>query len=187
MRTWAEGRAVKPLGHGPKVTVRGRARQSPANPLGWRLLWQENGAFVMCPRSRIFATGVLGGALVLLAAGSARARDGGLDAGVTEDAAKTDGGDAGAHPAACIAIGNPCTKTDVCCEADAGAYCGEFGGQEEYACGLAASSNKLSNGCAVGITRAGGGDGGRWLGLLCLAVATGWRRRRPGRRVSPAP
>lgn len=136
----------------------------------------------MCLRSRLFATGILGAALVLLAAGSAHAGDGGVDARVTQDAARTDGGEAGAPAATCILIGNPCVKTDVCCEADAGAYCGEFGGQEQYACGLATSANKLSSGCSVSATGAVDMKGGALLGLLCLAIATRQGKRRPRNR-----
>jgi hypothetical protein len=136
-------------------------------------------------RSRLFAAGFLGAALVFLAAGSAHARDGGADAGAKEDAAPVDDGGTGAHTI-CIAIGNPCTPTDTCCEADAGAYCGEFGGQENYACGLSSGSNRLATGCSVAAIGATGLTGGIGLGLLGLAIGAGLCRRRPRHGSSPA-
>jgi hypothetical protein len=151
--------------------------------------------------------GLVFGGLLFVAPHSARAGDAGGDAEPMSDAkasgsdAKTSDEDAEASldaktseedatpdapflrsdaPTGCIAEGEPCTKSERCCQVEA--YCGSFGGVgASLVCGLN-SSNSLSTGsCATTSHSSGDGlwfDGLSALSVLAATIAFARRRAR---------
>lgn len=144
----------------------------------------------MRPFSRFVTAGMACATVLLLPPGAARAGDGGShhadaaeEAGEHADTSRprTDATPDGA--ATCIAVGEPCTHGETCCNESA--YCGSFGGAGgSLVCGLDSANNLSTGSCSA--TGVPGAEGAWLVGAVGLAIAAGVRRkRRAPSRLSP--
>ena len=129
--------------------------------------------------SRFLISCIAGACFVPLSIDSARASDSGTDASADDASLALEASvvlDAAADAApACIAVGQPCTTHETCCNESA--YCGSFGGAGgALACGID-NPNELSTG-SCGVTAPGRGDGLGVLAMLGLVVCVSVHRKR---------
>jgi len=149
------------------------------------------------PASRILAAVIVTVLLAFAPRSAAAADDGGPDASMTgtgadattpasdaqestSDARHDDTDahelvDASPDAAVCIAVGQPCSMHETCC--NNAAYCGAFGASGgSLVCGLD-NANQLSTGSCDTAAKSGG-EGAVWLGIVGLAIGASVRRKR---------